>query len=48
MVGYKPVNIGPTGIELFENEFLAGTGYRFFVDRVRDLFTGGSTAGGTW
>ena len=46
VVGYKPVNIGPTGIELFENEFLAGTGDRFFVDRVRDLFTGGSTAGG--
>lgn len=46
VVGYKPVNIGATGIEQYENDFLAGTDDRFFVDRVRDLFTGSSTAGG--
>lgn len=46
VVGYKPVNIGPAGIEQFEDEFLAGTGDRFFVDRVRDMFTGSNTAGG--
>lgn len=47
VVGYKPVNLGPTGIEAFENDFLAGTGDRFFVDRMRDLFTGGQTVGGS-
>ncbi|QSB14762.1 penicillin-binding protein 2 [Natronosporangium hydrolyticum] len=47
VVGYKPVNLAATGIERFENDSLAGTGDRFFVDRMRDLFTGDQSAGGT-
>jgi peptidoglycan glycosyltransferase len=46
VVGYKPVNGASTGIESFENDFLAGTSYKLFVDRVRDLFTGNRTPGG--
>jgi peptidoglycan glycosyltransferase len=46
LVGYKPVNIGETGVESTENDFLAGTSDILFGDRVRDLFTGESTAGG--
>lgn len=47
VVGYRTVNLGAAGIEQFENEFLAGTGDRFFVDRMRDLLTGDRTGGGT-
>jgi len=47
VVGYRAVNLGAAGIEQFANEFLAGSGDRFFVDRVRDLLTGGQTGGGT-
>jgi penicillin-binding protein A len=46
IVGYKPVNLAATGIEAFENEFLAGTSDVLFVDRLRDLFTGSRTPGG--
>jgi len=46
LIGYKPVNIGATGIEQSENEFLAGTSDKLFGDRFRDLFTGEQTAGG--
>lgn len=46
VVGYKPVQIGETGIERSENEFLAGTSDKLFGDRFRDLFTGEQTAGG--
>ncbi|MFI6758276.1 peptidoglycan D,D-transpeptidase FtsI family protein [Micromonospora sp. NPDC050417] len=46
VLGYQPVNIGPTGIERSENDFLAGTSDQLFGDRVRDLFTGDQTAGG--
>ncbi|MEJ3742467.1 penicillin-binding transpeptidase domain-containing protein [Actinomycetes bacterium KLBMP 9797] len=46
VVGYKPVNLGATGIERAENEFLAGTSDRLFADRFRDMFTGQETAGG--
>ncbi len=46
LVGYKPVNIGATGIEQSENEFLSGTSDKLFGDRFRDLFTGEQTAGG--
>lgn len=45
-VGYKPVNGAATGIEKLENDFLAGTSDRLFVDRLRDMFTGKTTAGG--
>lgn len=46
VLGYKPVNLGSTGIERSENDFLAGTSDQLFADRVRDLFTGDQTAGG--
>ncbi|HZM78462.1 MAG TPA: penicillin-binding transpeptidase domain-containing protein [Candidatus Limnocylindrales bacterium] len=46
LIGYKPVNIGETGLEQSENEFLAGTSDKLFGDRFRDLFTGEQTAGG--
>ncbi|HEY8451148.1 MAG: penicillin-binding transpeptidase domain-containing protein [Micromonosporaceae bacterium] len=46
VVGYKPVNGAPTGIEAFENDFLAGTSDKLFLDRFFDLFTDGSTPGG--
>jgi peptidoglycan glycosyltransferase len=46
VVGYKPVNLASTGIEAFENDFLAGTSDALFVDRLRDLFTGRRTPGG--
>jgi penicillin-binding protein A len=45
VLGYKPVNGAPTGIELSENEFLAGTSNQLLGDRVRDLFTGNQTGG---
>jgi peptidoglycan glycosyltransferase len=46
LIGFKPVNIGETGLEQSENEFLAGTSDKLFGDRFRDLFTGEQTAGG--
>lgn len=47
VLGYRPVELAATGIEQYESEFLAGSGDRFFVDRMRDLFTGSQTVGGT-
>jgi peptidoglycan glycosyltransferase len=47
VVGYKPVQGESTGIEAFEDDFLAGTGQEFFVDRLLDLFTGDRTVGGS-
>jgi penicillin-binding protein A len=46
VVGYRPVNLGSTGIEAFENDFLSGSSDMLFVDRLRDLFTGRRTPGG--
>lgn len=46
VLGYKPVNLGATGIEKSENEFLAGTDDRLYVDRLRDMWTGNETPGG--
>jgi peptidoglycan glycosyltransferase len=46
VLGYKPVNLGATGIERSENDFLAGTSDRLFADRVSDMFTGDATSGG--
>ncbi|MPZ25348.1 MAG: penicillin-binding protein 2 [Micromonosporaceae bacterium] len=46
VVGYKPVLIGPAGLEQAENDFLAGNADQFFVDRIWDLF-GGPSVGGT-
>jgi peptidoglycan glycosyltransferase len=47
VVGYKPVQGEPTGIEAFEQDFLAGTGDQFLVDRFLAMFSGGRTNGGT-
>jgi peptidoglycan glycosyltransferase len=46
VLGYKPVNLGATGIERSENDFLAGTSDKLFADRVSDMFTGDNTSGG--
>jgi peptidoglycan glycosyltransferase len=46
VVGYKPVNLGVTGIERAEDRFLAGTDDKLIADRVRDMFTGEETSGG--
>jgi penicillin-binding protein A len=46
IVGYKPVNGTPTGIEYIENEFLAGTSDQLFADRLRDLWSNEKTPGG--
>ncbi|MEU6072473.1 penicillin-binding transpeptidase domain-containing protein [Micromonospora sp. NPDC047074] len=46
VLGYKPVNLAETGIEKFENDFLAGTSDALIANRVRDMFTGDQTGGG--
>jgi peptidoglycan glycosyltransferase len=46
VVGFRPVRGEATGIEGLENELLTGTSDKLFVERVRDLFTGGVAAGG--
>jgi peptidoglycan glycosyltransferase len=46
VLGYKPVNLGDTGIERVENDFLAGTSDQLIVNRVKDMFTGGESGGG--
>lgn len=46
VLGYKPVNLGETGIEASENAFLSGESDQLFADRVKDLFTGDQTGGG--
>ncbi|KXK61800.1 peptidoglycan glycosyltransferase [Micromonospora rosaria] len=45
-IGYKPVNLGDTGIERLENEFLAGTSDQLIANRVKDMFTGDESGGG--
>jgi len=46
LIGYKPVNGAPTGVEYLENEFLAGTSDQLFADRLRDLWSNQKTPGG--
>jgi peptidoglycan glycosyltransferase len=46
VLGYRPVNIGATGIEASENDFLSGESDKLFADRVKDMFTGNNTGGG--
>ena len=46
VVGYKPVTGEATGIEQFEDKFLAGTADTLFVDRLWDLFTEEKRPGG--
>ncbi|AEV81063.1 peptidoglycan glycosyltransferase [Actinoplanes sp. SE50] len=46
VLGYKPVNLGATGIEESENDFLSGESDKLFADRLSDMFTGEETGGG--
>jgi penicillin-binding protein A len=46
VLGYKPVNLGATGIESSENDFLSGQSDKLFADRLSDMFTGEETGGG--
>ncbi|GGM01782.1 MULTISPECIES: peptidoglycan D,D-transpeptidase FtsI family protein [Micromonospora] len=46
VLGYKPVNLGDTGIERLENDFLAGTSDQLIANRVKDMFTGDESGGG--
>ncbi|GGK94764.1 peptidoglycan D,D-transpeptidase FtsI family protein [Mangrovihabitans endophyticus] len=46
VIGYKPVNLGATGIERSENEFLSGASDKLFADRVSAMFTGDKQGGG--
>jgi peptidoglycan glycosyltransferase len=46
VLGYKPVNLGATGIESTENDFLSGESDKLFADRISDMFTGEKTGGG--
>ncbi len=46
VIGYKPVNGAETGIERAENDFLAGTSDKLFVNRLTDMLTGDTTGGG--
>ncbi|GAA4595323.1 peptidoglycan glycosyltransferase [Actinoplanes octamycinicus] len=46
VLGYKPVNLGATGIEETENDFLSGESDKLIADRISDMFTGEKTGGG--
>jgi peptidoglycan glycosyltransferase len=46
VAGYRPVDLGATGIELLENEFLAGTARALVGDRLLEMFTGKESPGG--
>ncbi|WP_433389025.1 peptidoglycan D,D-transpeptidase FtsI family protein [Micromonospora sp. KLBMP9576] len=46
VLGYKPVNLAESGIEKFENDFLAGTSDQLIANRVKDMFTGDQSGGG--
>jgi penicillin-binding protein A len=46
VLGFKPVNGAPTGIEKSEDEFLAGTSDKLFANRISDMFTGNNSGGG--
>lgn len=45
-IGYQSIELTTFGVERFETEFLAGTADALFVDRIRDLFSGGDSPGG--
>nr|WP_205807846.1 penicillin-binding transpeptidase domain-containing protein [Micromonospora sp. HNM0581] len=46
VLGYEPVNGSATALERAENDFLAGTSDQLIVNRLRDMVTGDTTAGG--
>jgi penicillin-binding protein A len=45
LVGYKAVNLGATGIERLENEYLSGNADSQFGDRIAEMFTGQQPGG---
>jgi peptidoglycan glycosyltransferase len=45
-IGYKPVNLGATGIEKWEDRFLAGEADSQIADRIVGMFTNSRSAGG--
>jgi peptidoglycan glycosyltransferase len=46
VIGYKPVNLGATGIEKWEDKFLAGEADSQIADRIVGMFTNSRSAGG--
>ncbi|MGI5246376.1 peptidoglycan D,D-transpeptidase FtsI family protein [Dactylosporangium sp. CA-139066] len=46
VLGYKPVNLGATGLEKLNNDFLTGTSDKQAADRIAGMFTGKEPAGG--
>jgi peptidoglycan glycosyltransferase len=46
IVGYKPVNLGATGIERAETDFLSGNADALFTNRLKEMFTGNKMTGG--
>jgi peptidoglycan glycosyltransferase len=46
ILGYKPVNLAPTGLEKLQNLFLAGEADAQIGDRITAMFTGKQPAGG--
>lgn len=46
VVGYKPVTLGATGIERWEDKFLAGEADSQIADRIVGMFTNSRSAGG--
>lgn len=46
VIGYKPVNLGDTAVENYENDFLAGTSDKLAAERWRDLWTNRKSPGG--
>lgn len=46
VVGYRPVDLGATGVERMQNAFLDGVGDQFTIDRVFEAFTGKKANGG--
>jgi peptidoglycan glycosyltransferase len=46
VVGYKPVNLGATGVEKWEDQYLAGLADTQIADRIIGMFTNNRSAGG--
>jgi peptidoglycan glycosyltransferase len=46
IVGYKPVNLGATAVEKWENQYLAGLADTQIADRIIGMFTNNRSAGG--
>jgi peptidoglycan glycosyltransferase len=46
-VGYEPVHLGPTGMELIQGPFLSGLSDAFEADRIIEALTGKESSGGS-